>query len=162
RPIGSTLRDTRAYLARLSAARTSAMTERGSLRMFGRPRPRHWLTAHEKSPGHTLRQHVGLSDARLLKRLQDDPRKMNASTFASRDRAERLIDDLLQSERRTLEAWLEGSQRSLRLDGTLPTVTGRSAFRDGHFEFVSGIRVVILRDSKMPEGFHILTSFPQP
>lgn len=162
RPVGTALRDTRAYLARLSAARVSAISERGSLRMFGHPRPRRWLSAHEKAPGHTLREHVNLSDDQLLKRLAKDPRKMNASTFTSQDRAEKLIDQFLQSERSRLADWLESGKKSIRIEGTLSTVTGRSAFRDGHFEYVSGIRVVLLRDRSMPEGFHILTSFPQP
>ena len=162
RPVAGAVRDTRAYLSRLSAARRMEMTERGSMEMFGSSRPRHWLSAHEKPPGHTIAEPVGLSDARLLRRLVDDSRKMNASTYLSEARAERLIDRFLQSNHARVDAWLDGSRKSLRLDGTMPTVTGRTAFRDGHFEYVSGIRVVLLRDPSMPEGFHILTSFPQP
>jgi hypothetical protein len=37
-----TVRDTRAYLARLAAARRMEMTERGSIRMFEQPRPQNW------------------------------------------------------------------------------------------------------------------------
>ncbi|HEU5038931.1 MAG TPA: RNase A-like domain-containing protein [Nocardioides sp.] len=162
RPVSAAVRDTRAYLSRLAAARRMEMTERGSIQMFGGSRPRGWLSAHEKPPGHTLGSHVGLSDARLLKRLQEDTRKMNASTFLSSGRAERLLDEFLTSRRGNIQRWLESTKRSLALEGTMPSVTGRTAFRDGHVELVSGIRVILLRDPSMPEGFHILTSYPQP
>lgn len=162
RPVGATMRETRVYLARISAART----ERGSANLgsyFIRGRRKDgWLRAHEKPPGHTIREHVGRSDRDLLERLARRRRIPYSSSFKSERDAERLISSLLDSQRSEIRSWLRHGEGNKRLDEVLESVTGRTAFRDGPVKDVFGIRVVLIRDSSMPEGFRILTSFPQP
>lgn len=162
RPVGTALRDTRAYLARLSAART----ERGSANLAsyvvrGRRRD-NWLRLHEKPPGHTFREHVGKTDQELFDRLARRRRIPSSSSFSTEAEAEKHVSRLLDLRRSEIRAWLRSGDESKRLDGILEAVTGRTAFRDGTVRDVHGIRVVLLRDDSMPEGFHILTSFPQP
>jgi hypothetical protein len=163
RPVSATLRDSRSYLSRLVAARRTAMTERGSLRL-GREYdyPRAWLKAHEHSGSHTLLRHVAKSDEELLARLEARRRLPYSSSFASEERAERLISDFLTDRRAAIAKWMDSTGDRLKLEGSLPTVTGRTAARDGSVDYVSGIRVLIERDSSMPQGYRVVTAFPQP
>jgi hypothetical protein len=163
RPVSATLRDSRSYLSRLVAARRAAMTERGSLRL-GREYgfPRGWLRSHEHSGGHTLLRHVAKSDEELLARLEARRRLPYSSSFASEERAERLISDFLTDRRAAIAKWMDSTGERLKLEGSLPTVTGRTAARDGSVDYVSGIRVLIERDSSMPQGYRVVTAFPQP
>lgn len=163
RPVTATLRDTRTYLSRLAAARRIEMTERGGLRL-GREYgfPRGWLSSHEHSGSHTLLKHVGQSDEQLLRRLADDPNLPSASTFASQRRAEGLLSTFLEQRSRSISEWLASRAPRCRLDGHMHAVTGRTAWPDGHLDFVNGVRVILVRDVSMPQGYRILTSFPQP
>ena len=163
RPVAVAARDARAWFARLHAARLAARSERGSFRLLPEDRrPPGWLTPHEKPPGHTIGEHVDRPDDVLRTRLRDNPKLPNASTFIGRARAERLIDSFLTSRQRDIDAWLTSGRKAERFDGDMATVTGRTAWPDGRVEWVSGIRVVLLRDPTMPEGFHILTAYPRP
>ena len=163
RPVAAGVRDTRTYLSRLAAARRMEMTERGSFQLLRGRRPDGWLRIHEKPPGHTHLEHILRSDEQLLERLARKRHLPNASTFANQADAERAIDRLLTMRKAEVRRWLdEGGHGPLRLDGHLRDITGRTAWRDGRIADVHGLRIVLLGDSSMPEGFHILTAFPQP
>jgi hypothetical protein len=163
RPIAATVRDSRAYLARLAAARRMAVTEHGSLRL-GREFdfPRGWLSAHEHSGSHTLLKHVGRSDEQLLQRLASETNLPHASTFISQDRAEEVLSSFLRQRNGSISDWLSSDTARLRLEGYLHLMTGRTAWPDGRVDFVNGIRAILVRDASMPHGYRVLTSFPQP
>ena len=163
RPIATTVRDSRAYLSRLAAARRMEMTERGSLRL-GREYgfPRGWLQAHEHSGSHTLLKHVDRSDRELLARLADEPDLPNASTFTSRERAEHILSSFLEQRSQRISDWLSSDAGRLRLDGHMHLVTGRTAWPNGHVDYVNGVRAILVRDPSMPQSYRIVTAFPQP
>jgi hypothetical protein len=162
RPVSTALRDTRAYLARLSAART----ERGSI-YFGRTfRPHslgpNWLARHRRAGGHLDERHVGWSDRQLLERLAADSSLKRASTFADDAAAERAVSDLLRRHRHALAEWLAGNRRTLTLEDNLGYSVGRTADRTGTISVVTGVRAFIVRDPALEEGFRIHTAFPVP
>lgn len=162
RPVAGTVRDTRAYLTRLAAARRMEMTERGSIRFGGSSNWRTgWLGRHEASGGHTLLKHVGKSDDELLRLVAGSKRRL-WSSFPNQRRAEQFIAHALARNEPRISAWLAGGGDRLRLDEVLWTVTGRTASREGTLDIVSGIRVILVRDQSMPDGFRVLTAFPQP
>ncbi len=138
-------------------------TESGHLTVAGISRWRRgWLAAHEHSGGHTLSRHVGASIDDLLERLRQHPRLSHVSSFADQEAAERSLSRLLTQNHREVSQWLAGASPRLRLDSLMSQSTGISVSSGGQAFHVSGIRAILVRDSSMPDGFRILTSFPQP
>jgi hypothetical protein len=163
RPVTTTLRDTRSSLARLLRVDLARADERGVIALGRSGRfPRGWLSEHEAAGGHVVARHVGKSDEELLARLSDEPFLPNSSSFADEDQAERLLERFLTKQSGSISAWLNAGGRQLRLDGDVGGLTGRTAWPSGIVEDVCGVRVVLVRDSSMSEGYRILTAFPQP
>ncbi|MFC4782857.1 RNase A-like domain-containing protein [Nocardioides sp. MAHUQ-72] len=144
-----------------AAARSAARGEAGTLRLWWE-REAGWLSRHEHSGSHTIQRHVGKTDEELLQRLARDSRPEFASTFSSQDSAEHAISRVLELKRQAIREWLDHGGSRRRLDATLDFVTGRSASRTGDVFEVTGLRVLLVRDASMPDGYRILTSFPQP
>ena len=94
RPVSITLRDSRAYLARLAAARRTAMTERGSA-MLGRPYGRDgWLGTSDA--GTHLNGTSGSRMRTCWSASFSDPTIRGASTFVYWQSAERAVADVLR------------------------------------------------------------------
>lgn len=160
RPVATTVRDTRSSLARLLRVDLARADERGVASLGGWDD--HWLWRHERAGGHLLERHVGKSDEALLARLAAKPSLPHASAFGDTASARRSLEHLLTRRQGEISEWLESGGRQLRLDGSLPFITGRTAWPSGIVEDVSGLRVVLVRDSSMSDGYRILTGFPQP
>ncbi|GAA1140080.1 RNase A-like domain-containing protein [Nocardioides aquiterrae] len=161
RPVVAGVRDTRAYLSRLSAARRMEMTERGSLR-FGRDGVGDLLRLHDGAGGHIWERHVGLTRSQLQQRLVDNPSLELVSTFRTPAGAERAIRELLARNRSQLAEWLAGQRRTITIEARLPSVVGDTLDRAGRMSEVSGIRAFIIRDPALPDGYRIHTCYPQP
>jgi hypothetical protein len=112
--------------------------------------------------GHTLRDHVGKSWEFLHQRVLNHPTAPHASSFADEASAARCVETSLKSRAGSVDEWLNGSAKQLRIDHVLDDVTGISVNRAGEIEQVKGIRLILVRDPSMPEGYWIKTSFPQP
>lgn len=121
-----------------------------------------WLRRHEHSGSHTLLQHVAKSDGFLFKRLAQHRWMPSASTFTDQLAAERYTSAVIRARSREIEAWLQGNAPRKRIQMEFLEVTGRSATRDGIVKDVTGVRVVLQRDSAEELGFRVFTSFPQP
>lgn len=162
RPVGTALRDTRAYLARLSAART----EQGSI-YLGRGFWPHrlkpdWIVRHRQAGGHMDARHIGWTDGQLLERLASNPSMKRASTFADEAAADRAVSDLLRRDRHALSEWLAGGKRSLTLESNLGYSVGRTVDKSGAASVVDGVRAYLVRDASLAEGFRIHTAYPVP
>ncbi|NYD43265.1 RNase A-like domain-containing protein [Nocardioides panaciterrulae] len=144
-----------------AVARSLAQGERGEMRLWW-TRGRGWLQQHEDAGGHLLARHVARKDEQLVERLSREPKLRFASTFPDQDTAERVVARVLRSEREKLDAWRSSSERVLALEADLGSVTGRTANRAGELFDVTGVRVVLVRDAGMPEGFRIHTAYPRP
>jgi hypothetical protein len=140
--------------------RVPARNERGVLAL-GNPRwGRGWLARHEHSGSHTLRDHVGKTVDELQERLASTGMRA-ASSFRSEADAERILERVMHQRAIEIRQWLAQGAGPLRIDATT-TNAGISVFKDGSSRAVDGVRVILMRDSTMPDGYRILTAFPQP
>ncbi|GAB3197255.1 hypothetical protein GCM10027062_08600 [Nocardioides hungaricus] len=162
RPASTALRDARAYLARLSAART----ERGSASFgsfFNRSRREPgWLSRHEIGRrGHTVEKHVGRSRAQLAQRFVDEPGRRLSSSFFDQATAERAIERVLRQRGSVFEEWLQSARYQLLLRGEAGDIVGRILVRDtGELIESSRVRILVIRDTSMPDGWRIKTAYP--
>jgi hypothetical protein len=141
------------------ARRSVARGEAGSIGPFGRWTT--WLATHERSGSHTLQRHVGKTDAELRARFKAANPPQVASTFTDEPTAERAISRLLDSRQTDIDHWLTGNVQRLALEGRDSSILGRSMDAQGNVTHVDGLRAVLVRDARMPEGYRILTAFPQ-
>jgi CDI toxin RNase A-like protein len=126
------------------------------------------LQAQEDAGGHTLdpsRAHVGASDQELLDRLNNNPGLHESSSFYDRAAAERAAHENIAGNEKEIEGWLNdpNGPPTQEFDWEHDHNVGRylergsSGARD-----VKKSRVVLRRDSSMPRGYKILTSYPRP
>jgi Bacterial CdiA-CT RNAse A domain len=162
----SGLRATRSAVSavRLGLAKfTLAGVERGEAGVLGGGKwPRGWLRSHEHSGSHTLARHVGRTDSQLLKRLKDQPGLDHASTFLDEDTAESAIGQALNQHSTSIRTWVQTGKRPLELDTASPRIVGRCAGADGNIVDAHHMRVVLVRDASMPDGYRILTAYLEP
>jgi hypothetical protein len=156
----ASLRASRVKLGKFADARLAMRSEAGQ--MSWSRKSTGWLGRHEHSRSHTLETHVGKSDATLIQRMRDNPEITGSSSFTDRETAERAIGQLLDERRSSLDEWLAGRKPRLRLEGHLDSIVGRWAGTTGEVRDASGVRVILVRDHGMPDGFRILTAFPRP
>tara|TARA_B100001989_G_C24538865_1_gene466283 strand:- start:88 stop:870 length:783 start_codon:yes stop_codon:yes gene_type:complete len=144
--------------------------------------PSHWaknrylrkgLIAHEggRANGHTIERHVGLSNKGLKDRYANDKtlirrdgtKTAEVSTFRSLREAERFIERTLQNNKKEISNWLNGnSNRSLVLKHSFSETTGRSLHGpSGKISDVNGVKVIIKRDPHAPNGWQVLTAYPE-
>jgi hypothetical protein len=139
--------------------RVPARNERGALAL-GSPRWRRgWLAKHEHSGSHTLRDHVGRTETELREQIAATGKK-RASSFLDQDAAERLIERTLRHTDADVQAWLSSGRHKHAVEAFFGERTGITAVRGAATETADGVRVVLLRDASMPDGYRILTSYP--
>jgi len=126
--------------------------------------PVHDLSADEAAGGHTLKQHVGKSDADLLERLAREPEISAASTYRDRETAERVVGRVLQQEHMRIERWLQrpGQHPNLALDyrGDSSRPIGRMLRRGSRLADPCSDAIVVLRWDG-GQQYHVLTSYPE-
>ena len=84
----------------------------------------------------------------------------HASSFPDADTAEDLIDAVLEQHETTFLDWLTSGRPWLMVEATFDRPSGIAA--DGErVEEVTGVRVVLARAPKMPDGFRVHTGYPQ-
>ena len=121
------------------------------------------LARHELAGGHTIAKHVEKTDAELALRLVSSPNVQTASTFFDRAIAEAAVADEIAANKADIDKWLKGTAPKFRIDRAYPVPLGRSLTRgDGSAIDASGARVILKRDPSQPDGFFVLTAFPQP
>jgi hypothetical protein len=157
------LRPLRATLLRFKEARTARAAGDAAETVSRREFPGGGLDAHERGASHTIKKHVGKTDDELKARLQMEPIRQLASSYTSQDVAEHAISDVMAARQSVIDEWLTGSRRRLELDGEAGSVIGRVAIREtGEVVEATRLRIVLVRDDAMPDGYRILTSFPKP
>ncbi|MEP9362024.1 RNase A-like domain-containing protein [Nocardioides sp. CN2-186] len=146
---------------RVNGARVMLMEGEGAASGSGRAISR--LAASEGSGrGHTLERHAEKSIDYLRARAARHRTAQHASSFTTRSEAGRLVDNTIQRNASEINAWLRDRTSQLRIDDVLDEVTGISVSRTGEVAHVHGLRVILVRDSGMPDGYWIKTAFPQP
>jgi hypothetical protein len=123
---------------------------------------RYDLERDERRGGHTLDRHVGRTDAELQERLERERNISAASTWTDRATAEEVVAEALRSERRRIDSWMSRGERrpnlALHYDARRPI--GRS-LRQGQNQVVPCTSAVIVLRASGPDGFYVLTTYPE-
>lgn len=123
----------------------------------------HSLAQDEAAGGHTLRKHVGRTDAELRERLQRERNISAASTWNDRDSAEAAIGDALAQQNSRISRWLERDSHPnlvLDYDGDSAHPFGRT-LRRGEDRVQPCAHAVIVLKWDGPNTYHVLTAYPE-
>jgi len=120
------------------------------------------LRRDEERGGHTLKKHVGRTDAELQQRLEQERNISAASTWTDRETAETTVAAALQAERERIESWMKRGypRANLALHYDAGYGIGRSLQR-GQSQTVDCNRVVIVLRADGPDDFYVLTTYPE-
>jgi hypothetical protein len=120
------------------------------------------LAAHEAQGGHLIKKHVGRTDKQLAKRLKAEPNIPAASTFPDRATAESASSIALDANKAKIEKFLKGKKSKTTITHTFPYPVGVSMpnGRDNHLP-ASKVLLVLVKDVRRPEGYFLLTGFPE-
>jgi hypothetical protein len=123
---------------------------------------RYDLQRDEERGGHTLRKHVGRSDAELQERLELEGNISAASSWTDRETAEEVVAEGLRAERGRIESWMRRGYRrpNLALHYDTGRTIGRSLQR-GQSQVANCTRAVIVLRADGPDGFYVLTTYPE-
>ncbi len=120
------------------------------------------LGGDEARGGHTLKRHVGRTDAELRERLRREHSISAASTYTDRRTAEDFIGECLTENQGRLMQWLDRENHpNLVLDcqGDPAWPIGKTIHRGSpQIEACSKATVVVKFDP--PHGYYVLTSYP--
>jgi hypothetical protein len=135
------------------------------------------LQEEEARGGHTLRDHVGKTDAYLIGLMNADYERSTSGnleitrfrdaegSFATPEQANDYVNQLLKLERDKVDQVAIGAEKWLKLESRIGSVTGYEAFRpngdsDPYIRDTYGVRAVIIHDSRSPRGYTVRTAFP--
>lgn len=120
------------------------------------------LGRDEQRGGHTLARHVARTDDELRERLAHERNISAASTWTDRATAEAVVAEALAAEHNRVATWMQqGYPRiNLALHFSAGRVIGRSLRRSDLHTVDCTSAVVVLR-ADGPEGFYVLTTYPE-
>ena len=122
------------------------------------------LSAHEAVGGHALDRHVGKTSEELAARLVDQPGITGASTFTDRAVAETSVAETLERNSELVRDWVAEAApgQTTRFESVFEDPVGTVLARNASGPVPGNTaRVVIRADSSMPDGYFILTAYPQ-
>jgi hypothetical protein len=120
------------------------------------------LQRDEDRGGHTLARHVARTDEQLAERLRKERNIAAASTWTNREIAEETVAAGLRAEQRRIDSWMRRGERrpNLALHYNAGQTIGRS-LRRGETESVPCTGAVIVLRADGPDGFYVLTAYPE-
>jgi hypothetical protein len=121
------------------------------------------LSQDEAAGGHTLRKHVGRSDAELRERLERERDISAASTWNDRASAEAAIGAAISEQSGRISRWLARDSHPnlvLDYDGDSSHPFGRS-LRRGEDRVRPCSHAVIVLKWDGPSAYHVLTAYPE-
>jgi len=121
------------------------------------------LSQDEAAGGHTLRKHVGRTDAELRERLDHERDIAAASTWNDRASAEKAVGAAISEQGPRISHWLARDHHPnlvLDYDGDPGHPFGRTLRRgDDHVQPCS--HAVIVLKWRRPDGYYVLTAYPE-
>ncbi len=121
------------------------------------------LAGHESGTfGHTLARHSGKTDAYLLDRITPPNAISKASTYANDAAAARYTYASLEAHQLEIAQWLAGPKSSLPLATHFDHPIGLTMLKTdpGTTHDLWGTIVRLTRDASMPNGYRVVTSYP--
>ena len=117
-------------------------------------------------PSHTIRRHVGKTDAELALRFEESPRLTHSSSFPDLATAEAAIGDVMFQHADVIYKWIaggfEGGDLALVGRSSTGSPVGRVLSRDGSAGPTDRLTVVLRADPEFVEtgGWRLHTAFP--
>ncbi len=121
------------------------------------------LSQDEAAGGHTLRKHVGRTDAELRERLDHERDISAASTWNDRDSAEIAVGAAITEQDSKISRWLNRDKHTnlvLDYDGDAARPFGRT-LRRGEDQVQPCAHAVIVLKWDPPSNYHVLTAYPE-
>lgn len=140
-----------------------AVSSREEPRAASRPAlERYDLGRDEERGGHTLKKHVGRTDAELQERLEQERNISAASTWTDRETAETTVAAALRADHGRIESWRRRGypRANLALHYEAERVIGRS-LRRGESHTVDCSSAVIVLRADGSDDFYVLTTYPE-
>lgn len=123
---------------------------------------------------HTIGQHVGKTDEKLLARVRGDAWfgfsldvvRFRDGAFSSLDSANKLVNATLGRNADIVEDVAAGRRSDAFVTAEFGSVTGREAYRNSsrsspYMRTVTGVGVYIVHSSRTPRGFRVITAYPR-
>ncbi len=122
------------------------------------------LIFHENLDGHTIRKHVGKTEAQLLKRFESEPDITGSGSFLDLATAERAVGENLKANKSLIDDWLmdTNSNAPMRIRTNVVYEVG-IAIPQGSSEAAKSNSVFTLlkKDPLAHNGYRIHTSYPE-
>jgi hypothetical protein len=121
------------------------------------------LSRDEAAGGHTLRKHVGQTDAELRERLAQEPDISAASTWNNRASAEAAVSQAIAEQQEKISRWLSRDRHPnlvLDYDGDPARPFGRT-LRRGEDRVQPCAHALIVLKWDPPASYHVLTAYPE-
>ncbi len=121
------------------------------------------LSQDEAAGGHTLRKHVGRTDAELRDRLRHEREISAASTWNDRASAETAVGAAIGQQQEKINRWLSRDSHAnlvLDYDGDPAHPFGRS-LRRGEDTVLPCAHAAIVLKWDGPNAYHVLTAYPE-
>jgi Bacterial CdiA-CT RNAse A domain len=132
------------------------------------------LTEEEQGGGHTLRDHVGKSDAQLTGELERRTYNvpplyfgpLQEGSFISRESANDFVNRSLERNSTQVDAVTSGLSKEETLNTRFGYPTGKEAYRAQVTDVPDvrdtyDVRVLIRRDDRAASGYRVITAFPR-
>ncbi|VVN11638.1 hypothetical protein PS683_03883 [Pseudomonas fluorescens] len=120
------------------------------------------LDTHEKAGGHLIKKHVAQTRPQLAARLNLEPHIPAASTFKNQEEAEALVSKSLNTHRHEILKFLEGKKDKYTIYDSSSQAVGVSIIRGTETPIpVYNFILVLKRKPKMPDGYLLLTGYPE-
>ncbi|MGF0239370.1 RHS repeat-associated core domain-containing protein [Rhodococcus sp. IEGM1300] len=119
------------------------------------------LSAHEARGGHLIRKHIGRTETQLRQRLEDEPWLGKASTFYDQATAEKATYSVIGSKKSDIEKFMKSHDQQIIINDSLPFPVGFVLKRNASTVDVSGVHLLLRKDSRMPDGYRIHTGYAE-
>ncbi|OPB22265.1 type IV secretion protein Rhs, partial [Pseudomonas fluorescens] len=120
------------------------------------------LTTHENAGGHLIKKHVGRTDEQLAARFESEPHLPASSTFKTLEEAETIVSKSLATHQQEIIEFLSGTKDKLLIKDSANEIVGVSMLSGTKKSIpVYNLLLVIKRAPKMPEGYLLLTGYPE-
>ncbi|MGJ7518214.1 RNase A-like domain-containing protein, partial [Pseudomonas baetica] len=120
------------------------------------------LAAHEAQGGHLIAKHIGRTDEQLANRLKAEPNIPAASTFPDRVTAESASARALAANKKKIEKFLTSNKGKTTVSHHFTQPIGVSMVNGKTTQVpASKVLLVLKKDDRRPEGYFLLTGFPE-
>ncbi|UII26196.1 hypothetical protein LVD15_23300 [Fulvivirga maritima] len=119
-----------------------------------------FLRQQESLGGHTIERHVAKSDSYLRNRLNTSNISA-ASTFYELNQAGQVIVNAINANSNSINNWKNGSSSRISFTYTHHRAIGKILYRGSSSPVASSRFLVVLqKKSSAPNGYYVLTSYP--